>query len=136
MSCATKLEQLPRLELRTLGRAAATVDQELLLDAEAPKYNSVANVPAVVPSFFFRLSEQCRKLNGSRSRLCAITGGLPILPPNLAAAVLKDHNTLLVMPSLGVAERVREILLEYDLDAQLLGQSGELTGEAVQARQS
>src|SRR6185369_16648846 len=32
-----KLDQRPRLELRTLGRAAANVDQELQLDAEAPQ---------------------------------------------------------------------------------------------------
>ncbi len=126
----TKLDQRPRLELRTLGRAAASVDQELQLDAEAPQVQLGRSRSRRRPLFLFPSVGPVPEVDWKSQSVMRYHGRLADLAAELGRSSAEGINTLLVMPSLGVAERVREILLEYNLDAQLLGQPQD-TGEAV-----
>ena len=127
----TKLEQRPRLELRTLGRAAANVDQELQLDAEAPQVQLGRSRTRRRPLFLFPSVGAVPEIEWKSQSVMRYHGRLADLAAEVGSSSAAGSNTLLVMPSLGVAERVREILLEYDLDVQLAGQSQDVTGGAV-----
>ncbi|HET6671066.1 MAG TPA: transcription-repair coupling factor [Pyrinomonadaceae bacterium] len=126
-----KLDERPRLELRTLGRAAANVDQELQLDAEAPQVQLGRSRARRRPLFLFPSVGSVPEIEWKSQSVMRYHGRLGDLAADLEGSGVNGSNTLLVMPSLGVAERVREILLDYDLDAQLLVQSEDLKGEAV-----
>ncbi|MFZ0063052.1 MAG: transcription-repair coupling factor [Pyrinomonadaceae bacterium] len=126
-----KLDQRSRLELRTLGRAAANVDQELQLDAEAPQVQLGRSRARRRPLFLFPSVGTVPEIEWKSQSVMRYHGRLADLAADLVRSSAKGSNTLLVMPSLGVAERVREILLAYDLDVQLLGQSEDLASEAV-----
>jgi transcription-repair coupling factor (superfamily II helicase) len=134
------INSTPRVELRALGRTVSATDQELALDAEAPKILVGKDRGKKRPLFLFPQADGGRRpplLNGSEEN----AGGTPALPsevewtaqsvmryhgrlPDLARDVIERHansnaTTLFVMPSSGVAERVTEILREYEVHARL-----------------
>lgn len=114
-----KIDERQRLELRLLGRAAAEIDQAVALDAEAPKIQlgRVRNVRS--PLFLFPVAEQALEVEWKTQSALKYHGRLANLATNLVNAREKRTTTLFVMPSLGVAERVAEILAEYDIEARL-----------------
>ena len=131
-----------RVELRALGRTTAKLDQELALDAEAPKISVGKERAPKRPLFLFpheftfsRLEsglvqtgrtsaaskqDENGEIDFKAQSVMRYHGRLP----DLARDVMGRHanssgTTLFVMPSRGVAERVTEILREYEVNALL-----------------
>ncbi|HTF94016.1 MAG TPA: transcription-repair coupling factor, partial [Verrucomicrobiae bacterium] len=126
------IDAMQRIELRTLGRTVARVDQELALEAEEPKVSvGKARAPRK-PLFLFP-----HEASGGLAKAADGTSALPAEVewkaqsviryhgrlPDLARDLIKRHTdqaaTLFVMPSSGVAERVAEILREYEVHVRL-----------------
>ena len=108
-----------RLELRTLGRAAAETDQALALEAEAPKVQVGRARSARVPLFLFPLQDEAREIEWKAQSVMRYHGRLNDLATNVSRMREQGTQTMFVMPSLGIAERVTEILNEYDVEVQL-----------------
>jgi transcription-repair coupling factor (superfamily II helicase) len=136
------IDVLQRVELRALGRTTAKLDQELALDAEPPKI-SVGKERATKRPLFLFVSEPGAVAMGSNSSFgshdpVATARGSDTEIDWRAQSVMRYHGrladlardvidrhrnsastTLFVMPSRGVAERVTEILREYEVNARL-----------------
>ncbi|MDQ2855364.1 MAG: transcription-repair coupling factor, partial [Acidobacteriota bacterium] len=114
-----KLDGAQRLELRTLGRAAARTDQALALETEAPQVQLGRARSQRRPLFLFPTVNQAPEIDWKSQSVMRYHGRLA----DLAEATLKTREkggtTLFVMPSLGVAERVTEILADYDVHVRL-----------------
>jgi transcription-repair coupling factor (superfamily II helicase) len=108
-----------RLELRTLGRAAAETDQTLALEAEAPKVQVGRARSTRVPLFLFPLQDEAKEIEWKAQSVMRYHGRLNDLATNVDRMREQGTQTLFVMPSLGIAERVTEILNEYDVEVQL-----------------
>ena len=140
-----QIDSKQRLELRALGRTVSAIDQELALDAEAPKISVGKGRAPKRPLFLFppddlnhrleaalvrsvgtspdskRLGETESEIDWRAQSVMRYHGRLP----DLARDVINRHansnsTTLFVMPSSGVAERVTEILREYEVNARLI----------------
>ena len=114
-----KLDSRQRVELRVLGRAAAEVDQAVALDAEAPKVQLGRARAVREPLFLFPVAAPAPEVDWKTQSARKYHGRLADLASELVNARDASVTTLLVMPSLGVAERVAEILAEYEIEAQL-----------------
>ena len=121
-----EIDALQRVELRALGRTSAKIDQELALDAEAPKISVGKERPKKRPLFLFPHVDAGgtppyqSEVEWTAQSVMRYHGRLP----ELASDVIDRHaekgvTTLFVMPSAGVAERIAEILREYKVDARL-----------------
>jgi transcription-repair coupling factor (superfamily II helicase) len=114
-----KMDQRQRLELRTLGRTAAEIDQELALDAEAPKVQ-LGRARSTRPTMFlFPTAERAHEFDWKTQSVMRYHGRLADLAADVARARENGSATLFVMPSVGVAERIIDILGEYQIEAQL-----------------
>ena len=140
----SRIDSKQRVELRALGRTVAATDQEFALEAEEPKISvgkergrkrplflfpnaSVPGAVATGSATSFRPNDPVATARGSDPEIewkaqsvMRYHGRLP----DLARDVIARHanskaTTLFVMPSRGVAERVTEILREYEVNAQL-----------------
>src|ERR1051326_4206496 len=139
-----QIDRLQRVELRALGRTMAKLDQEFALDAEAPKISVGKERAPKRPLFLFpNVSVPRAIVTGSGKSATSVD---PVATargteaevdfkaqsvmryhgrlPDLARDVINRHTnsattTLFVMPSRGVAERVTEILREYEVNARL-----------------
>jgi transcription-repair coupling factor (superfamily II helicase) len=117
-----KLDQRQRIELRVLGRAAAEIDQAVALDAEAPKVQLGRARGVRAPLFLFPVTGapgQVPEVEWKTQTTRKYHGRLADLAAELVKARASETSTLFVMPSLGVAERVAEILAEYEIEARL-----------------
>jgi transcription-repair coupling factor (superfamily II helicase) len=114
-----KLNSRQRIELRVLGRAAAELDQTVALDAEAPKVQLGRTRAVRAPLFLFPVAGFAPEVEWKTQTTRKYHGRLANLAADLIGAHDNGTTTLFVMPSLGVAERVAEILAEYEIDAQL-----------------
>ena len=114
-----KLDSKQRLELRVLGRAAAELDQSVALDAEAPKVQLGRSRARREPLFLFPVAGIASEVEWKTQSTRKYHGRLANLAADLVSARDGNTKTLLVMPSLGVAERVAEILADYEIEAQL-----------------
>jgi len=114
-----KLDSKQRVELRVLGRAAAEIDQSVALDAEAPKAQLGRTRAVREPLFLFPVAGLAPEVEWKTQSTRKYHGRLANLAADLVNARDGNTKTLLVMPSLGVAERVAEILAEYEIAAQL-----------------
>ncbi|MGZ8842680.1 MAG: transcription-repair coupling factor [Pyrinomonadaceae bacterium] len=140
-----EIDAMQRVEMRALGRTAGKIDEELALDAEQPKisvgkerakkkplflfpHGSEPRAVATGSSTTFRPNAPVATARGSDSTeiewkaqsVMRYHGRLP----DLARDVINRRTnaqatTLFVMPSRGVAERVAEILREYEVNARL-----------------
>ncbi|MDQ5847084.1 MAG: transcription-repair coupling factor [Acidobacteriota bacterium] len=115
----TKIDNQQRLELRVLGRAAAEFDQGIALDAEAPKIQVGRSRSLRAPLFLFPVTEQVPEVEWKTQSVLKYHGRLANLAKDLEDARENGTTVLFVMPSLGVAERVAEILSEYGAEARL-----------------
>ena len=113
------IDQRQRIELRVLGRAAAEVDQGIALDAESPKVQLGRARNVRTPLFLFPVTQQAPEVEWKTQSVLKYHGRLADLASDLVAAREADNTALFVMPSLGVAERVSEILSEYGIQATL-----------------
>lgn len=115
-----RIDERPRLELRTLGRAAASVDHELVVDAEMPQVQLGRVRSRRKPLFLFPTIGQAPEIEWKSQSVLRYHGRLADLAADVARSRAEGTNTMFVMPSLGVAERISDILGEYDLDARLV----------------
>ena len=114
-----KLEQRQRIELRVLGRAAAELDQAVALDAESPKVQLGRARSTRTPLFLFPVVGPAPEVEWKTQSARKYHGRLADLAADLVSARENSNTTLFVMPSVGVAARVAEILTDYEIDAQL-----------------
>lgn len=131
------IDAMQRLELRTLGRTITKIDQEIALDAEQPKVSVGKERAQRKPLFLFPPADESSTPAGLPRREPR-TSALPAdvewkaqsviryhgRLPDLANDLIRRHanqqaTTLFVMPSRGVAERVAEILREYEVNVRL-----------------
>jgi transcription-repair coupling factor (superfamily II helicase) len=114
-----KIDRLTRIELRVLGRAAAELDQAIALDAEQPKVQLGRARGLRTPLFLFPVAEPAPEIEWQTQSALKYHGRLANLAKDLIHARDNGTTTLFVMPSFGVAERVAEILAEYQVDSRL-----------------
>jgi transcription-repair coupling factor (superfamily II helicase) len=114
-----KLDSKQRLELRVLGRAAAEVDQAVALEAEAPSVQLGRLRSMRTPLFLFPVATQTPEIEWKTQSARKYHGRIASLATDLINARESGTTTIFVMPSLGVADRVAEILREYEIEAQL-----------------
>lgn len=115
----SKLDSKQRVELRVLGRAAAELDQAVMLDAESPKVQLGRARAARKPLFLFPVAGVVPEFEWKTQTARKYHGRLASLAKDLVNNRESGTTTLFVMPSVGVAERVTEILAEYEIEAQL-----------------
>ncbi len=128
-----RLDGRQRLELRTLGRAAAELDQQIALDAEAPKLQLGRGRSPRKPLFLFPTEHQAAEVEWPTHSVLKYHGRMASLAKDLVQARDVGTTTMFVMPSSGVAERVAEILAEYGIQATLaLVEEGSQTTAAAQ----
>jgi transcription-repair coupling factor (superfamily II helicase) len=113
------IQMRQRLELRTLGRAAAELDQDLALEAEAPKVQIGRSRGPRQPTFLFPVAERALEVEWQAQSTMRYHGRVADLAQSVARAGENGATTLFVLPSLGVAERITEILGEYQVDSRL-----------------
>ena len=114
-----KLDATRRLELRTLGRAAAQTDQAIALEAEAPQVQLGRAKSQRRPLFLFPTVANAPETEWKSQSAMRYHGRLADLAAESLRTREKGGTTLFVMPSIGVAERVTEILAEYSVHARL-----------------
>src|SRR6267142_3383857 len=118
------IDAMQRIELRTLGRTDARIDHEIALDAEAPRVSvGKARAPRK-PLFLFPNADGTSGLSAEVEWKAQSAIRYHGRLPDLAGDLIKRHaneqaTTLFVMPSSGVAERVAEILREYEVNVRL-----------------
>ena len=122
------IQQRQRIELRTLGRAAAETDLNLALDAEAPKVQLGRSREARRPAFVFPVVETASEVEWQAQSAMRYHGRISDLAADVKRAAEENETVLFVLPSLGVAERISEILAEYQIEARLA-----LSGETSDA---
>ena len=120
-----RIDSIQRVEMRALGRTAAKIDQELALDAEEPKVSVGKERAKRKPLFLFPHEDAGRmpalpEIEWKAQSVMRYHGRLP----DLAQDAINRHansqaTTVFVMPSSGVAERVAEILREYEVKVLL-----------------
>src|SRR6266446_2910306 len=121
-----RIDALQRVELRALGRTAAKMDQEIALDAEQPRISVGKQRTWRKPLFLFphedagKMPAYPGETEWKAQSVMRYHGRLP----DLARDVIERRanfqaTTLFAMPSTGVAERVTEILREYDVNTRL-----------------
>jgi transcription-repair coupling factor (superfamily II helicase) len=108
-----------RVELRTLGRTAVETDFELALEAEAPKVQFGRARGARQPLFLFPVVENALEMEWQAQSTLRYHGRIADLAAEVTRSVEEGKTTLFVMPSLGVAERIVEILNEYKIETRL-----------------
>ena len=114
-----------RIELRTLGRVAAEIDLNLALDAEAPKVQLGRTRGTRQPVFLFPAVGSAVEVEWQAQSTLRYHGRISDLAAEVKRSIEEVKTTVFVMPSLGVAERIVEILSEYDIETRLT-----FTGEA------
>ncbi len=114
-----RIDDRQRIELRVLGRAAAELDQGIALDAESPKVQIGKARVLRTPLFLFPATQQAPEVDWQTKSVLRYHGRLADLADDLASARDGGTTAVFVMPSVGVAERVSEILAEYGIEASL-----------------
>jgi transcription-repair coupling factor (superfamily II helicase) len=128
------LSKAKRLELRTLGRAAAVVDERLAFDVEQPGISLGRARGASNPLFLFPAIEATEEVEWRAQSVRRYHGRLPELANDVRRVVdERGAGVLFVMHSLGVAERVAEILADYKVNARVTLSSESLESAASQA---
>ncbi len=108
-----------RVELRTLGRTAVETDFELALEAEAPKVQLGRTRGTRQQLFLFPVVENAVEVEWQAQSTLRYHGRIADLATEVTRSVEDGKTTLFVMPSLGVAERIVEILKEYQIESRL-----------------
>ncbi len=112
-----ELETRPRIELRALGVRADQTDAGFsgALDSGCSPANGAS--AAATPLFLFPAAAAQVEIELKTQSMRRFHGRLSQLAAELRELRQRGLTTLFVMPSLGVAERVRDILREYDIVA-------------------
>jgi transcription-repair coupling factor (superfamily II helicase) len=114
------VDKMQRVELRTLGRAAAAVDEALALEAEEPKVMIGRARATSAPLFLFPVAEAAPEVEWTAQSVRRYHGRINDLATDIQSAREKRSMlTLLVMHTQGMAERVTEILEDYGVETRL-----------------
>ncbi|HEX8127558.1 MAG TPA: transcription-repair coupling factor [Pyrinomonadaceae bacterium] len=127
---------VPRVELRTLGRAAAATDERFAGEAEAAAAVTIGRArQTAAPLFLFPAVERAPEIEWNTRAARRYHGRIAELAADVRRALTTqpDARVLFAMPSAGLAERVGEMLAEYNVGARVVfaGEPGTL--EAGQA---
>jgi transcription-repair coupling factor (superfamily II helicase) len=131
-----RFESSTRIELRLLGREAALTDEQFHIEGSTNLQISIESVEGADENgqarqfslqkksqslFLFPMSSEIPEVTITSQSTRRYNGRLPDLARDLSAdSQLAAGVTLFAMPSLGLAERVREVLEEYGVITQLL----------------
>src|SRR2546421_3559708 len=116
----SEIDSVQRVEVRALGRTAAKIDQEIALDAEHPKISVGKERTRRKPLFLFpHANDTSEEIAWHAQSVMRYHGRLPDLARDVSERRNSGATTLFVMPSRGVAERVTEILRDYEVNARL-----------------
>jgi len=121
------LEGATRVELRALGRAAAAVDERFTGEAEQPALQVGRARKAPQPLFLFPAVERAPEVEWRSLPAKRYHGRIPDLASDVRhARSERGALTLFAMPSAGVAERVGDMLGDYNVAARvaLAGEGG------------
>jgi transcription-repair coupling factor (superfamily II helicase) len=119
-----RFEAATRIELRLLGRDAAATDEQFSIanadvaGTESSTIDSFSKLASqrVVPLFLFPIVSSTLDIAAISQSPRRYYGRIADMAHDLE---LETRTTLFVMPSLGLAERVTEILAEYSTAAEL-----------------
>jgi len=114
-----QIQNRQRVELRTLGRTTMEVDQNLALEAEAPKVQLGRTRGPRLPTFLFPIVEAATEVDWVAQSALRYHGRVMDLAKDVTRANEDGRSSLFVLPSLGNAERVVEILAEYRVASHL-----------------
>ena len=125
-----RFDEVTRVEFRLLGREAANTDERFAIsgDTNFTPLDSMETTPLPVksrprpaPMFLFPLSETTPDIAMLSQAPHRYHGRIRDLANDLKNDLeMTARTNLLVMPTLGLAERVREMLGEYDVTVELL----------------
>ncbi len=114
-----KLERLPRVELRLLGSAALGFEDELSTEDVSANSVLIESAPevftrerSVTPLFLFPPEPNSTEVELISRAVRKWHGRLSDLAEELKQ---RDEQTIFVLPSTGIADRIRESLSEYDV---------------------
>jgi transcription-repair coupling factor (superfamily II helicase) len=126
-----KFDSQTRIELRLLGRAAAATDEQFHIESLTTNDTSAlaeftdsrgrqfAESSKQSPHLFlFTVNEAAPDISIISQSPRRYHGRINALAEDLGSEI--ERTTLFVMPSLGLAERVREMLAEYQITTELL----------------
>ncbi|HJZ69663.1 MAG TPA: transcription-repair coupling factor, partial [Blastocatellia bacterium] len=120
----TKLEQSTRVELRLLGRDAAATDEQfstantdIAVSEDADSLVAILASRQSAPLFLFPVTPGIPDVSIISQSPRRYHGRISDLAHDLES---EARTTLFVLPSLGLAERVNEMLSEYGVNAELL----------------
>ena len=112
-----KLENGRRVELRALGRTAAQTDEQFAFDAEKTIENyelGIANHEKK-PLFLFSAAEKSVEIEISSRSTRKFHGNVKDFAETLKGVDFTNFNLQIVLQSHGLAERLSEILRDYDV---------------------
>jgi transcription-repair coupling factor (superfamily II helicase) len=129
------LSRTKRLELRTLGRAAAVVDERLALDAEQPDIQLGRARGTTRPLFLFPAVEVTEEIEWRAQSVRRYHGRLPELAGDVKRTRDdRNANLLFVMHSIGMVERLAEILDDYDVESRVVLSNEQASADASTER--
>jgi transcription-repair coupling factor (superfamily II helicase) len=115
-----RVEGMGRVELRALGRAAAAVDERFAGEVEQPEVKLGRSREKSAPMFLFPAVGEAAEVAWRSRAARRYHGRVPELASELKRASKERRQaTLFVMPSAGIAERVAEMLADYNVAARL-----------------
>jgi transcription-repair coupling factor (superfamily II helicase) len=122
---------VPRVELRTLGRAAAATDERFAGEAEAATAVTIGRARSTpAPLFLFPAVERAPEIEWNTRAARRYHGRIAELAADVRRVLETQPGArvLFAMPSAGVAERVGEMLAEYNVRARVAfaGEGGAL----------
>jgi len=111
-----RLEPVGRIELRALGKTAAATDEDFAL-AESPRIESPLPIRTVEPIFLFSAAERSTHVEMQSRSTRNFHGNFAEFAANTGA----DPETLLVVESHGIGERLEEIIHEFSINIPASG---------------
>jgi transcription-repair coupling factor (superfamily II helicase) len=118
---------VPRVEFRALGRAAAATDERFVGESEQPAVQIGRARKTAQPLFLFPAVEQAPEVEWRSLPAKRYHGRIPDLAADVRHARAETSTlTLFAMPSAGVAERVGDMLSDYNVASRvaLAGEGG------------
>lgn len=123
----TGFEQLQRVELRLLGTAALSIEEDLSTENLNLSTNSELSVAEggmndvflrerqVVPLFLFPPEPKISEIEIQSRSVRRWHGRLADLAEDLKRQTAEGSKTVFVLPTTGVADRIRDVLSEYEV---------------------
>ncbi|MEO5857372.1 MAG: transcription-repair coupling factor [Pyrinomonadaceae bacterium] len=105
-----KLAASSRIEFRALGKTAGATDEEFTL-GEAPQIESPLPIRSVEPIFLFSAAERSTDITIQSRSTRNFHGNFA----DLATQLQSQRNPIIIAETLGIAERLEEIVREFEV---------------------